>query len=207
MTAWSTLRLATWRGLTTFDPCTGTAALSFDVLHGDTVRLRLALPDLEAVHSVVGDLLAQRPGTKAQSASSSGNPSPLGSPHDGQYVQPPATSAAAISGLAYEPRSSSSNQGCQRPSRLWRMLNRPFRGRNTQRPATADPSLTHANRLIDESSRFSPGDATRFLFDHYRCARPEMQDAIVLALIGSVLTSRAMRAAQARSASTGGSAT
>lgn len=67
-----------------------------------------------------------------------------------------------------------------------------------------DPSLTHANRLLDESARLSASDATRFLFDHYRCARPEMQDAIVLALIGAVLTSRAMRATQARPASAAG---
>lgn len=53
--------------------------------------------------------------------------------------------------------------------------------------------LTAANRLIDESISLNAGDATRFLFDHYRCAGPDMQDAIVLALIGSVLTNRAMR--------------
>ncbi len=58
-----------------------------------------------------------------------------------------------------------------------------------------DLSLTHANRLLDESARLTTGEATRFLFDHYRCARPETQDAIVLALIGLVLTARAMRAA------------
>ena len=71
-----------------------------------------------------------------------------------------------------------------------------------------DLSLTHANRLLDESARLSAGDATRFLFDHYRCARPETQDAIVLALVGAVLTSRAMRAAGAcstRSAAPGAS--
>lgn len=62
-----------------------------------------------------------------------------------------------------------------------------------------DPSLTHANRLLDASARLTTGEATRFLFDHYRCARPETQDAIVLALIGSVLTARAMRAAGASS--------
>ncbi len=60
-----------------------------------------------------------------------------------------------------------------------------------------DPSLTHANRLLDDSVRLTTGEATRFLFDHYRCARPETQDAIVLALIGAVLTTRAMRAAGA----------
>ncbi len=65
--------------------------------------------------------------------------------------------------------------------------------------AMPDSPLTHANRLLDESSRLTTGEATRFLFDHYRCARPETQDAIVLALIGSVLTSRAMRAAGASS--------
>ena len=65
-----------------------------------------------------------------------------------------------------------------------------------------DRSLTHANRLLDDSARLPAGDATRFLFDHYRCARPEMQDAIVLALIGSVLTIRAMRAAGRTTSST-----
>ena len=59
-----------------------------------------------------------------------------------------------------------------------------------------DTSLAQANRMMDEAGQLSTKDVARFLFDHYRCARPEMQDAIVLALIGSVLTTRAMSAGQ-----------
>lgn len=127
-------RPAYWRSLTAFDRLTGTAGLSFVAYDGEIFRLQLNLHDLEAVHDVVGDLLAQRAGTKVHSVRSSGSPSREVSPQDASNVCPPATSSSACSGDQYEPRSSSRNQGCHRPSRLCRMLKVPFRVLNSQWP-------------------------------------------------------------------------
>lgn len=150
-------RPAYWRSLTTFDRQSGTAVLSFATFGGEVLRLQLNLHDLEAVHDVVGELLAQRPGTKLHSERSSGSPSLLGSPQDGQNVCPPATSSAACCAVAYDPRSSSSKQGCHLPSRLWRMVKSPLRVLKAQSAIVAKFSIGDRTHDGEAPRRYPQG--------------------------------------------------
>jgi hypothetical protein len=58
-----------------------------------------------------------------------------------------------------------------------------------------DISVEQSEAAIREAAEFSPSEATRFLFDHFRTMQPETQPAFVLALIANVVTHQAIRRA------------
>ena len=49
-------------------------------------------------------------------------------------------------------------------------------------------------RIIAEAAALPPGEAIRFVFDHYRTSSPDAQGSLVLALIAEVATLRERQA-------------